>query len=236
MKFLGIVFFLSLAFFLQCEKGVSDAPDKTNVSAVKTASADSTPEPTELKTMNEDFSSKGTKDEIEYRIAGRLQKKGRYEGIDYPNDNIVIEYELKNTGTKNFILFNRGHSSDGAAFVYVEPLTNGTVELSLKAFTEPADKNCPARFVAVLPRGAWLKAGETVRDKVFVELPLKTKTPFDDCAPKTEVPAGAAKIKFCLGFQEAAAKDVKIDAEGNILPAPNTGKQQFLCSESFDIK
>ena len=115
MKFLGIVFFLSLAFFLQCEKGVSDAPDKTNIRAAKTASVDPTSEPAELNNMTEDFSSKGAKDEIEYRIAGRLQKKGRYEGIDYPNDNVVIEYELKNTGAKNFILFNRGHSSDGAA-------------------------------------------------------------------------------------------------------------------------
>jgi len=231
MKVFGIAFFLSLVFFFQCEKGASDAQVDKN--AGKIVSVES---PTErnVNNMNE-FSSTGTMDDIKYRINGRLQKKGQYEGINYPNDNIVVEYELKNSGAKDFILYDRGHSSDNGAFVYVEPLADGTVELSLKAFTEPAGKNCPARFAAVMPRASWLRAGETVKDRVYIELPLKTKTPFDDCTPKTEVPPDASKVKFCLGFQEAA-KETKIAADGNVAPRPEIAGQQFLCSEVFTIK
>src|SRR6185369_1397415 len=170
MKFLGIVFFMSLALFLQCGKSISDAQNKMDTNTGKIISNDSRTETVKQKAinMNELFSSKGKKDEIEYQITGRLQKKGLYEGINYPNDNVVIEYELKNTGTKNFILYNQGHSSDpgsGGALVYVEPQTDGIIELSLKAFTEPDGKNCPARFAAIIPRGSLLKAGETVKDK-----------------------------------------------------------------------
>jgi len=235
MKFLGIVFFTALVFFMQCEKPVSDARN-TMAANAGNAAPRRAPTAQNVTNMNEIFSSNGTKDGIEYRISGRLQKKGKYEGLDYPNDNVVIDYELKNTGAKNFIVFDRGHSSDNGALVYVEPQADGTVELSLKAFTEPSDKNCPARFVAVTPRGSWLKAGQKIRDKVYLEMPLKRKTPFDDCTPVAEVAPNAAKVKFCLGFQEVKDAGLKVDDNGNITPSPDIRDQQLLCTEIGEIK
>lgn len=239
MKSIGIVFFMSLAFFLQCGKSISDAQNKMDTNAGKTISNDSRTEPNKPNAinMNEIFSSKGKKDEIEYQITGRLQKKGQYEGINYPNDNIVVEYELKNTSAKDFILYNQGHSSDpGGALGYVEPQTDGIIELSLKAFTEPTGKNCPARFAAIMPRGSLLKAGETVKDKLYVELPLSTKTPFDDCTPQTAMPPTPSKIKFCLGYQEISGENPKIDGEGNIRPLPDIKNQRLFCTDVGELK
>ena len=238
MKFPGIIFFMSLALFLQCEKGVSEAQNKTAANAGRNTSANASPEPTKQNAanMNEIFNSKGKKEEIEYQVTGRLQKKGQHEGINYPNDNIVIEYELKNTGAKNIILFNRGHSGAGNEIIYAEPLGEGTVEISMKAFIEPLNKNCPDRFVAVMPRGSLLKAGETVKDKAYFELPLKTKTPFDDCEPKAEVAANASKVKFCLGFQEAPGENLKIDESGNVSPLPDIKNQRFICSDVGELR
>ena len=240
MKLFGIVFFTSFAFFLQCEKGVSDAQNNaaanSNKNVVVNASPRSEPTKPNIVNMNEIFNSKGKKDEIEYQITAKLQKSGKYDGINYPNDNIVIEYELKNTGAKNFILYDRGHSGSTADVVYTEPLADGTVELSMKAFTEPKGKTCPARFVAITPRGTLFSAGETVKDKIYVELPLKTKTPFDDCDPKTEIAPNASKIKFCFGFQEITDASLKVDGDGNIKPFPDLKNQQFLCTDIGELK
>lgn len=237
MKFFGLMFFFSLAFFLQCEKGVSDAQNQSKAMPEKSVSVNSQTESNSQKTanMNEIFSAKGKQDDIEYRITGKLQKKGQYEGINYPNDNVAVEYELKNTGAKNFVVFDRGHSGSTTDVVYAEPKADGSIEISMKAFLEPKDKRCPARFVAIMPRGSFLKDGETLKDKIYVELPLTAKTPFDDCEPRAEIAANASKIKFCIGFVEAAA-NLQIDAEGNLRPAPETKDQKFICSGVGEIK
>jgi len=237
MKFFGSLIFLSLAFFLQCEKSVSDARNQPSAKPEQSVSVNLQNESNNQKAanMNEIFSAKGKQDDIEYQITGKLQKKGQYEGIDYPNETIAVEYELKNTGAKNFVVFDRGHSGSTSDVVYAEPLADGTIEISMKAFSEPKDKRCPARFVAIMPRGTLLKAGETIKDKVYVEVPLTAKTPFDDCDPKTEIAANASRIKFCIGFQEAS-NDLKIDADGNIKPVPEIRDQKFICTGVGEIK
>lgn len=218
MKFFGILSFITLAFFLY-----SDA--QSRISKKQNAA-----------NMNEIFSAQGKKDDIEYRITGRLLKKGVFEGVTYPNDNIVVEYELKNTGAKNYVVYDRGHSSDAGVFVYVEPSSDGAVELSLKAFTEPVGKNCPARFAAIFPLGTLLKSGEIIKEKAYVELPLKVKTPFDDCEPRAQIAADISRVKFCIGFQEIAGEDTKTTRNGGIPPLPDLKNQKFICTETGEIK
>ena len=218
MKFFSVVLFVSLAFCLPSATSIFEALSNNTAN------------------MNEIFSAQGKTGDIEYRITGRLQKKGVSEGVDYPNDNIVVEYELKNTGKKSYVVYDRGHSSDsGGDFVAVEPAGGGAVELSLKAFSEPAGKNCPARFVAVVPLGTLLKAGEIIKQKTYVELPLKAKTPFDDCEPQTPLAPNASRVKFCIGFQ-AAEEKTKVAENGRISPLPDFQNQQLICTGLGEIK
>lgn len=222
MRFFGFVLFTALAFFLPIATIVSEAQESSKENAAN---------------MEEIFSAQGKKDDIEYRISGRLQKKGIAGGVNYPNDTIVVEYELKNTGKKSYVVYDRGHSSDGdGGFVAVEPANGGAVELSLKAFSEPAGKNCPARFVAVVPLGTLLKAGETIKEKAYVELPLSVKTPFDDCEPQAQIAPNASRVKFCIGFQAAADEKTKIAENGRISPLPDFKNQQLICTELGDLK
>lgn len=244
MKFPGILLLLLAAFLFQCEKRESSAGANTAENMVRTGNSlkPEIPNPPDspennAKTMDELFRDSGRKGDLEYKISGRLQKKGKSEGINYPNDNLIIEYTVKNTGTKDFILYNQGHSDrETRDLVYAEPLPDGSVELSQKAFLEPKDKTCPLRDAPIWPRGAWLRKGQIVTGRVFVELPLKQQTPFADCTPRAEMPANPKRFKFCLGFQEAEGQNLKIDDQGIISPLPETAKQELLCSESFEIK
>ena len=117
-----------------------------------------------------------------------------------------------------------------------EALADGLVELSQKAFTEPQGKNCPNRFVAIMPRASWLKAGQTVKEQLSVAWPLRLNTPFDDCRPPAEMPKEVSKVRFCVGVAEADSKKVTIAPDGNLSDLSVSLKQQVLCSEAVALK
>lgn len=241
MKTFGILLFLSMAFLFQC--GKEDVNTKANnntqtqgVSNSEMKSETSEPAAQAEKNMDQIFSYSGESENLEYNFSGKLQKKGKHEGINYPNDNLVIEYSVKNTGTKDFIIYNQGHSDESnRAIVYVEPQNGGLIELSQKMFTEPEGKNCPALDAPINPRAVWLKAGQTINEKVSVELPLQLKTPFDECSPMPEMPENSSKIKFCLGAAQADSAKVKIDENGYIQNRAGVSEQKLLCSTEFAL-
>lgn len=247
MKMFGIIFLMTAAFLFQCEK--KESVNATNNSAVNisnqtvnsgsaTIDSNNSSQSNQNSTnanMKEVFTHSGKHDGVEYRFIGKMQKKGKYDGINYPNDNLVIEYSLKNTGTKNFILYNQGHSdSSDRSIVYVEPQTDGTIELSQRLFTEPKDKTCPEWDMPITPRAGWLKAGQSLSEKVFVEFPLELKTPFQACTPATQMPANLKKVKFCIGIAEALDEKTSIDKNG-IIQNRNVSEQKLLCSDEFAL-
>jgi hypothetical protein len=189
------------------------------------------------ETAMENFLSYSNKEgEIEYAVKAALIKKGIHNGIDYQNDVVQIEYNLTNTGDKNYLVYNEGHSGTNDASVYVEPNPDGSVEISQKAFGEPKDKNCPNRFVPIMPKASWLKANQTVSKKLQLALPLQAKTPFDDCLPADVMPKEVSQVKFCVGVSEADADKVSIDKDGNIKSLDLVKPQKLLCSASVKLK
>jgi hypothetical protein len=188
-------------------------------------------------TAMENLLSYSNKDgELNYSIKADLIKKGIHDGIDYQNDVVQIEYNLTNTSNKNYVIFNAGHSGTTDATVYTELQSDGTVEISQKAFTEPKDKNCPNRFVAIMPKASWLKAKQTINKQLQIAIPLKTTTPFDDCLPASVIPKEVAKVKFCIGVAEANSNEVSIDKEGNIKGLNPVNVQKLLCSPTVKLK
>ncbi len=241
MKILGVFLFLIMAFLFQCGKEEANTKADGNTQSqsvfnteMKTDKSDTTAQ-TE-KDMDEIFNYSGENDGLKYNFSGKLQKKGKYDGINYPNDNLVIEYSVKNTNSKDFLVYNQGHSDESnQAIVYVEPQASEVVELSQKMFTEPKNKDCPDLDAPIVARAAWLKAGETISEKVLVELPLELKTPFDECSPKPQMPKNFNKIKFCLGAAQADSEAVKIDENGYIQNRAGVSEQKLLCSGEFAL-
>ncbi len=94
--------------------------------------------------------------DLEYTVTTRLVKKGLHDGINYENDYLYIDYKVRNSGSKNYLVFNRGHDDrDEKNLVYVEPQADGSIEISQKAFVEPSRKVCPARDAPIMPRASW---------------------------------------------------------------------------------
>jgi hypothetical protein len=180
--------------------------------------------------------SKGKKDSIEYEFSVKFVKGGTTVNSTYiETDAIVVEYTLKNSGKSNYLLFNQGHTNPSLkkGVVYVEPKSDGTIELSQKRFSFPNDKNCPKWDVPIEAGAIWLKAKQTVKETVIIELPLKLFTPFDACLPQPEMPKEMKGLKFCLGIAEANAKKVKVDAKGFVTGWEYTKPQLLLCGDVF---
>lgn len=174
--------------------------------------------------------------DVEYTFSAKVLKSGEHNGVNYQTDVVQIAYELKNTGDKSYLIYNRGHFGTDNSIVYVEPQRDGTVEISQKAFREPKDKNCPQRYVQIVPNASWLKSKQTVQNQIEVVSPLKLKTPFDDCTPPSEMPAKIDKTKFCLGISEADTSKVKINDKGVVEGWQYVKEQQLLCSDIVELK
>lgn len=170
--------------------------------------------------------------DVEYSLSAKILKKSE----NRQSDVVQITYELKNTGDKNYLVYNLGHFGTNESVVYVEPQKDGSIEISQKAFHEPTDRNCPQRFVAVVPNASWLKAKQTVNNQIEVALPLTVKTPFDDCTPLPAMPAKINRVRFCLGIAEADTNQVKIDEKGFVQGQQFVKEQQLLCSDNIPLK
>lgn len=221
MKFLIVLSLFATMFFLDCPS------KKKNTKAQKTKAE---------KNMSEFLSYENKTDGIEYKFKAEIKKAGKYNGIEYKNDFVQIEYELNNTSGKDFLVFNQGHFGTITGKVYVEPSKDGTVEISQKAFEEPKDRNCPDRFVAIIPNASWLKSNQKVTKKIEIELPLQTRTPYDDCKPKPELPKDFSKVKFCIGVTESDSEKVKLTDDGRIQGEVPIKKQKLLCSDLVELK
>jgi hypothetical protein len=170
---------------------------------------------------------------LDYKFTAKRLKKG----AAYRADMIEIRYELTNKGKQDYALFNRGHSGyDNSPTVYVEPSGVNGVELSQKAFAEPKDKNCPLRYAPIIARASWLKANQTVKERFFIQLPLKLRTPFDDCSPQPEMPKEISEVKFCLGLAQANHKKIKIDKNGLLSDFTVFQQQEYFCSGPLKLE
>lgn len=174
--------------------------------------------------------------DVEYAFSAKILKSGEHNGVNYQTDVVQFAYEMKNTGGKSCLVYNRGHFGTDNSVVYVEPQKDGTVEISQKAFREPKDKNCPQRYVQIVPNASWLKSKQTIQNQIEVALPLKLKTSFDDCTPQSEMPAKIDKTRFCLGISEADASKVKISNKGFVEGWQYVKEQQLLCSNVIELK
>ncbi len=232
MKFLTLLFLFFTLFIYQCNSvnktpvnsiGQNQKESNQNINAMNSSNNQIAKNETEV------FSYSGKSDDLQYQFKGTLQKKGKYNGVNYLNDNLVISYTVKNTGAKEYFIFNQGYShKKGTDIVFVEPQTDGIIELSQRMFQEPTDKMCPTSYVPIMPKYSLLKGDSETANEVLVELPLKINHPFDNCTPINQMPKTSDKVKFCIGIAEK-----KLGITNSI---PDFSSQKLLCSDYFAIK
>jgi len=151
------------------------------------------------------------------------------------NPQLLFRYEVTNHGKDAWAVFTKGHT--GESFkegAYSEALGAQWVEYSLKAFQEPADRNCPLRYLPITPKAVLLPAGETLRGQVSAALPPRPHTPFDDCTPRPAFPKNVSKARFCLGVSRLSDTDMPFVEKGQT-PATIVEHQELLCSDLFDM-
>lgn len=152
---------------------------------------------------------------------------------------LTLRYEVKNLGNSKYILYNQGIGKGSRGTVFVEPLSDGTIELSQKRFFEPKDKECPLRETPIYFAASWLKGKQTIKEEVGITLPLKLNAPFDDCEPRLEMLKEVKNIRFCLGAAKVnSTKNLKANEEGIIIVrgGEKIEEQQLLCSDIFELK
>lgn len=220
MKFILIFLVFSVAILLQCKK--EDMSGEKNV-------------------QNEHFvySEKKQFGELEFSFSIKILEKGLHDGINYLNNNLSINYEIKNTGGKEFVVFNRGHTAyvDGKSEVYVEPLEDGSIEISQKAFVQPKDKQCPFWLIPRISVGSLLKAQKTTKEQISLELPPKLNTPYADCKPSPVMPDKIKKAKFCVGVAEIRNQsELKINEKGIVQGRDGLAEQILLCSDTIELE
>lgn len=150
---------------------------------------------------------------------------------------LLISYRVKNGTGEEVLVVNRGDTESGlgAGRVYVEPQPDGTVELSQRAFRQPADRLCRTREVPPYPGVSRLKPGQTISEEVSVALPPRHATPFADCTPVPQMPSPVRRVKFCLGVirgggKTSAERGAQIVTDGQLI-----GRQELLCGDVFEL-
>lgn len=215
-----LLIIFSIFLFLQC------GSENKNVNAVSTENrtviTGNSPSNVQKNMENKAFA-----DEIEYS----------FDVKKVENEYVEITYKISNKSEKSFLVFNRGDTNKGlgAGRVYVEPSSNGSVELSQKRFSEPAGKSCPIFEIAVNAGAIWLKPKQTITETVKTALPLAFYTPFDECRPKDELPKEIKTVKFCLGIAEADAEKINVSEKGFVENWQAVGEQKLLCSNQIDF-
>lgn len=220
MKFALILLILSMAILSECKKdNIQSGNNMQDSKAV--------------------YSEKKRVGDLQFSLAAKILKKGLHNNINYLNDNLSIDYEIRNAGDKSFVIYNRGHFGfdDGKNVVYVEPQPDGNIEISQKAFVEPRDKQCPARLIPIVPQGSLLKAKQTMKEQVDLELPPKLKSPYADCLPIVVMPAEIKQARFCVGAAEVLDRaKVRISADGIVQGRDGLSEQQLLCSNIIELR
>lgn len=146
---------------------------------------------------------------------------------------VAISYEIKNLGSKSYIVLNQGHTNIAKKDdVYIEE-RDGIVEISQKAFTPPADVQCPPTIAPIFPRGSLLKAGSSLKGQAIIE-EMRTHTPYDFCRKNNLKSVVPAKIHFCLGVAEGDAE--MIDENGTAKDREIANRQKVLCSDEIVLK
>lgn len=153
--------------------------------------------------------------------------------------HVLVNYELKNSGKKSYLLFNRGISPNceiGKAFV--TPAENGTIEIAQKFYREPQDIQCPLLESPIEQGVSILKPGQTASERIRVALPLKYNTPYNYCykgGALPLIPEPAKKVRFCLGYIETDSDQTNIEGCA-IKNWKGVGEQKLLCSDVVELK
>ena len=193
------------------------------------SSSTSTAQP--VNTNNIENAEKGI-DGIEFNSDIRLDSSSGKE-------RLIIKYSVKNNSNKPVLVFNQGDESNPGRFtVYIEPMADGTVEISKRGFLPPDN---PSPTYVVYPGALKLEPGKNITDTVELTLQYITRRrPYASVTPAANMPETIKKVRFCLGIAPSEGVELKPVGDGNkkilITDFNGLARQQLLCSEVKTIR
>jgi hypothetical protein len=173
----------------------------------------------------------------------------RVEGVEFNSDiqldrssgkeRLLIKYSVKNNSGKPVLIFNQGDESNPGPFtVYIEPMADGTVEISKRGFLPPDN---PSPTYIVYPGALKLEPGKSITDRVELTLQYITRRrPYASVTPGASMPETIKKVRFCLGVAPSEGVELKAVGDGNkkiwVTDMNGLARQQLLCSEVKTIQ
>lgn len=239
MKLFCFALCLTSIIFFDCKK---DDVSRTSANANFSVNKDNQASANQSTAINNSLESESLNQVRSKSTMTNQKKEGDLEyeiTIKKDKEHVLVNYELKNSGKKSYLLFNRGISPNcetGKAFV--APAENGTIEIAQKFYREPQDIQCPLLESPIEQGVSVLKPGQTASERIQVALPLKYDTPYNYCykgGALPSIPESAKKVRFCLGYIETDLNQTNIKGCA-IKNWKGNGEQKLLCSDVVELK
>jgi hypothetical protein len=154
------------------------------------------------------------------------------------NGDLVVEYSVTNRGARSVLLLNRGDTSLGLGpgRVYVEPQTDGTVNLTQRGYTLPPDYGGPGPTAATYPGVSALAPGKTARETLRVRAPRTRQHPYGRYYPEVQVPDPLSRVRFCLGVVPGDAPTKMTRGTRVLTSLQAVAAQELLCGEIQELR
>jgi hypothetical protein len=151
--------------------------------------------------------------------------------------DISVEYSVTNRGPRPVLLLNRGDTSFGLGpgRVYVEPLADGTVNLTQRGYTLPLGHKGPGPTAAIYPGVSELAPGQTAKETVQVRAPKSRQHPYGRYYPNLPVPDPLRRVRFCLGVVPADAPTKKTRGTRVLTSLQAVAAQELLCADPQEL-
>ena len=153
------------------------------------------------------------------------------------NGDLVVEYSVTNRGARAVLLLNRGDTSLGLGpgRVYVEPQSDGTVNLTQRGYTLPPDYGGPGPSVLTYPGVSALAPGKTARETLRVRAPKSRQHPYGRYYPEVQVPDPLGRVRFCLGVVPSDAPTKMTRGTRVLTSLQAIAAQELLCGEIQEL-
>ncbi len=151
--------------------------------------------------------------------------------------DLVVEYSVTNRGARSVLLLTRGDTSLGLGpgRVYVEPQTDGTVDLTQRGYTLPPDYGGPGPSVLTYPGVSALAPGKTAKETLRVRAPKTRQHPYGRYYPEVQMPDPLRRVRFCLGVVAGDAPTKMTRGTRVLTSLQAVAAQELLCGEPQEL-
>jgi hypothetical protein len=211
------------------KRGEVNAMSDNSTNRVEAGAASDNSAPRNANDARPDTAAEASAQKSQLDFSARIRREA--------NGDIVVEYSVTNRGARSVLLLNRGDTSLGLGpgRVYVEPQTDGTVNLTQRGYTLPPDYGGPGPSAATYPGVSALAPGKTARETVRVRAPKGRQHPYGRYYPEVQMPDPLRRVRFCLGVVAGDAQTKTTRGTRVLTSLQAVAAQELLCGEIQEL-